>query len=265
MNGMDGCRDRACKVKWPHYPGKMGGCPAADGVASRALVPVPSRALGSPEEPPQGIVDAFVEQIKALLDAGPQRFARYMIDLQRVISDNRDARDTFLAIGTDDAAVGAWNAEEARRKAQGVYDALANVVYRAWPDIGLGGPGRMGIAFLALLPFIIEAAKVIALILGGVSLWTWLDTSRQTAQANRTLAETAQRTCAADPNSPACLAALRTAAAGVPQPAGGLTDAIGGVGKIVLWGALAFLAYKILTMIGEERKARRALPAPAAA
>ena len=250
-----------CNRQAPRYLPAPNTSPWLGGEAWAA--PYGGRAMAGPMG--AGPVDRVVDEIKAMLDAGTQRFARFMVDLQGVVTDWREARDRFAAIGTDDAAIAAYAAEEGRKRTLAVYDALAGVFYRAWPDIGLQGERGMGFAWLAVLPFVIQAAQAIALIIGAYSLFAWVDTSRQTAQANRTQADNAQRICAANPNSPACLEAMRVAAQGVPPPPDPIAGALAGLGKIAMWGVIAFLGVKILGMVGEERRARRAFPVAAEA
>ena len=225
--------------------------------------PYGGEPMGAADLP--GNVAGIVEEIKRLLNLGPQQFARFMVNLIGIANDFKEARDRMMQIPSDEAAIAAYGADQGYKATMGIYHALGNVVYAAWPDIGLQGARLGNPLILAIIPLIIQAGYAIAAIIGAWSLFSWVDTAHQTAAANRTLADTAQRTCADDPNSPACVEALRTAAKGVPPAPNVIGDALGSLGKIVMWGALAFLGVKLIGMINEERKARRPALVEAAA
>lgn len=226
------------------------------------------RALG---EAPEGRWDEelarFPRDVAALarelIDlAVGRRFARMMVDLQAVVSDWREVRDAWLRVPSPDAGIGAYNAEAFRLRALAIYDRLAEV-YRVLPDIGLSqdgglaGPRGMGIAPAAIAAIFLSAAGAILALLGGLSLYAWISTQRTQAQANAQLAQAANAVCVAQPGSAACQQALDAANRGVPPPAGGPSDLLGQVAKIVAWGAVALLGFKAIEFLTTRQAVRR--------
>lgn len=229
----------------PPYHGRLGQAPEEYSWAGY------EREMSSLPEEAQRLASQLLD-----LAVG-RRFARMMVDLQAVVSDWRDARDAWLRVPSADAGVGAFNAEQNRLRALGLYDRLAEV-YRVLPDIGLSGPGALGVAPQALAMVILSVAAAVAAVLGGLSLYGWINTQRAQAEANGRLARAAEQVCAAYPGSPQCQQALDAANRGVPPPGGGPEALLGQIGKIVAWGAVALIGWKALEAIGTAMGRRKA-------
>lgn len=190
---------------------------------------------------------AVYQQVANLVSA--QGFARYMVDLQGVISTYRDARDAYSAAGIHgQAAV----AEGRRVEVLRLYDALAEV-YRADPSFGLQGPSRG----LGLPQAVAIGLGAIVAIIGTYSLLTYLAARRDEAAAALQDAKTAADACALDPHSPGCVAALETRQAGIEAAAGKSSpwDALVSVAK---WAAIAVVAFKLFEMLSSRSKRRSA-------
>lgn len=302
LNGPAGCLARGCPLKYSHWAGEgecIVGAPvlsAYDYERARALGWAPLHG-GRPLAGPLGTPDArsparYVAELRALIsrDHG-QEFARFMVGLQGAINDWKDARDRWSIasdalfevgdrVGSGRADEETLRAEANRENAQRVYDQLGTV-YAYDPNLGMeafGEPGSEATAAGNVAAWVWSIAGGIAAVLAGLALWAWLDTNRQTARANATLADTAAQAsnaaadmCRLDPNSPGCVAAMQHANAalnaankGVPPPPGP-ADIFGSLAKVVMWGALAFLGVKMLGLIGEERRTSRTIQAHAEA
>lgn len=254
--------------------------------AGRFLAPYGGGPLGQANAEEEDFrLRTLIDEIWDMVQAGGRKFARFMVDLLKLKNDEMLTRDqlmrlsgSFYEMGAlsdsarygDDLAIAASQSEERIRKLQTLYDTLANV-YRVFPDIGLQG-ARLGFPpAAAIIAALVPIAKAVVVIIAAYSLWSWLDSFRQQALANRSLADAAARNlssaldiCARQPNSPACVKAIEiakvsadAAAKGVPPPSGGPSDILSGITKLIGVAAAAFVGLQLLSMFSDERRARR--------
>lgn len=236
------------------------------------------RAAGSGQWFARGLAGAGLESARNRLaevrglfrQHGPGWFGRFMVDLQAVVNDWKAARDLWAGVLDDlaersppapvaqvDAAIDAYEeADRQRARALAFYDKLAET-YRWDPAIGMaafGEPDSPEWTEANAAGWALAFAGAIVAAIGGVALYTWLDTQRQQARSATVMARTAQDVCRQHPQSPACAQAIAASVQGPPAPTGGPVDLLAQAGKILGIGAAVFLGVQVL---GAWKEARR--------